>query len=48
MIREMEKNRPQIEEEIVEEGDIPVEFNKRINYNDEKIRDLHEKIREQE
>ena len=33
MIRQMEQNRPALEEEIVEEGGIPHEFNKRIEYN---------------
>ena len=44
----MERNKPNIEEEIVEEGNIPNEFNKRIEYNAEKIRDLEEKVREQQ
>lgn len=47
MIRQMEANKPHIEEEILSEGEMPHEYNKRIAYNDEKIRDLEEKIREQ-
>ena len=48
MIKQMENNKPQIEEEIMDEGDMPHEFNKRIAYNEEKIRDLEDKVREQE
>lgn len=33
MIRHLEQNKPQYQEEMVEEGEIPQEFNKRMEYN---------------
>ena len=41
----MQDNRPEVEEEILDQRGMPMEFNKRIEYNQEKIRDLHDKIR---
>lgn len=40
--------KPVIQEEIVNENGIPDEFNKRIEFNDEKIKDLNNQISEQE